>query len=125
MTIKTLELKGTNSYTAMQVFHKLMLGLKMLPSYGHLSYEEFYKMMDLLSDQEKERKIREAALFVSLEKDELEALIYFCADKNGVRYGPENMKALSPDQIMELIVAASIEFSKIQINFLSEAEKKN
>lgn len=125
MIVKMLELKGTNSYTAMQVFHKLMLGLKMLPSYGHLSYEEFYRTMDLLSEKEKERKIREAALFVSLEKDELEALVYFCSDKNGVRFGPENMKSLSPDQIMELIVAASMEFAKIQINFLSEAEKKN
>lgn len=125
MKIKTLELKGTNSYTAMQVFHKLMLGLKMLPAYGHLSYEQFYSMLDLLSPEEQERKIREAALFVNLEKDELESLVCFCADSNGVPFGPANLKSLSPDQILELVVTASMEFAKIKVNFLSEAEKKN
>jgi hypothetical protein len=122
--MKVLELKGYKSLRALNVFHSLMLGLKMLPAYMGEDYESFYSRVQEMSSSDQEKLIREAALFVELQQDEVEALICFCKDKNGVRYNPENLKNLGPDELHEIIVAVCLEISKIKINFVTEAEKK-
>ena len=123
--MKTLELKGFKSLKALNVFHSLMLGLKMLPHYRNESYEEFFARVQEMPPLDQEKMIREAALFVNLERDEVEALTAFVADPNGVAYGPENLKSMTPDQIFEMIVAVCLEVAKIKIDFVTETEKKN
>lgn len=123
--MKVAELKGIESYRALNVFHKLMLGLKMLPSYFHLPYADFYEGIAAGTDESKEKIIREAALFVDLEPGEIETLACFCFDTNGVRYGKPSLKHLGPDQIFEIIVSVCVEISKITIDFVTEPEKKN
>ena len=122
--MKVIELKGFKSLRALNAYHTLLLGLKMLPTYMHLSYDEFLKGLEILSESDQKKAIREAAQFVNLEKEEIEALICFCADKNGVPYGPENLKNLNPIQIVDIVVAVCFEISKIKIDLVSEAEKK-
>ena len=123
--IQVLELKGYKSLRAMNAFHALMLGLKMLPSYMGESYEEFFLRIQSMPPEDQMKMIREAALFVELQKEEVEALICFSADKNGVPYVSENLKGLKPDQILEIIIAVCFEISKIKIDFVSDSEKKN
>ncbi len=123
--MRVLELKGYKSLKALNVFHALMLGLKMLPAYLNESYEDFYSKVELMSPEDQERLIREAVLFVELQKDEVEAIICFCCDANGVPYTSENLKNLGPAQLIEIIVAVAKEIAKIKITFVSEAEKKN
>lgn len=119
------DLKGYKSYRAFNAFHSLMLGAKMLPNYMHMSYEDFFAVIDELPPADQEKVIREAALFVKLEQEEIEALVCFCRDKNGVPYSAENLKSLGPDQIFEMIVAVCVKISKIKIDFVTKAEKKN
>lgn len=109
---------------AFNAFHALMLGLKMLPAYMAEQYEDFYSRVDSMSVEDQEKIIREAALFVELQKDELEAILSFAHDKNGVPYGPENLKNLGPAEIHEIIVQVCLEIAKIKVNFLTEIEKK-
>lgn len=123
--MKILELKGYKSLKALQSFHTLMLGLKMLPSYMGEKYEDFYARLSDMPPQDQEKMIREAVLFVELEQDEVEAICCFAADPNGVPYSPENLKSLPPDQIHEIIVAVCKAISQIKISLVSEAEKKN
>lgn len=123
--MKVLELKGLPSYFALQTFHKLMLGLKMLPAYMGESYEDFYARIEVLSSEAQEKFIREAVLFVPLERDEIFSLLNFCTDANGVPYGIENSKSLKPDQLHEMMVGVCVEIAKIKVNFVSESEKKN
>ena len=123
--MRVLELKGYKSLKALNAFHALMLGLKMLPSYMGESYEEFFDRIANMAPKDQEKLIREAALFVELAEDEVQALISFCADPNGVPYCPENLKSLGPAQLIEIIVAVSMEIAKIKINLVSETEKKN
>lgn len=123
--IKVLELKGFKSLKALNAFHALMLGVKMLPSYMSESYEDFFKKVSLMSPRDQETVIREAALFVELQRDEVEALVGFCADANGVPYSAENLKSLKPDELINIIVAVCLELAKIKINLVTEAEKKN
>ncbi len=123
--IKTFPLKGYKSLKALNAFHALLLGLKMLPAYISEAYESFYEGFKDKTEAEKEKLLREAALFVQLGQDEVEALISFAADPNGVPYSPVNMKNLNPGQLHEIIVAVCMEIGKIRIEIVSEEEKKN
>ncbi len=123
--MNVIELRGYKSLKAMNAFHALMLGLKMLPSYRAESYEDFYARIEAMDDSDQEKMIREAVLFVNLEKDEVEALACFCTDANGVPYTAENIKNLGPKDLVEMIVAVCVQISKINVNFVTEVEKKN
>lgn len=122
--MKVLELRGFKSLRALNAFHTLMLGLKMLPAYMSESYEDFFGRVSEMPAADQEKLIREAALFVELQKEEVEAILAFCADPNGVPYGPENLKSMGPEQIFESIVAVCVEISKIKVDLISEREKK-
>jgi hypothetical protein len=119
------ELKGHKSLRALNAFHALMLGLKMLPAYMGESYEDFFSRIEDMPPSDQEKMIREAALFVELQKEEVDALLSFCEDKNGVPYSEANVKNLGPKELVDSIVAVCMEMAKIKIDFVSEAEKKN
>lgn len=124
--MKMIELRGIPALYAVQAFHKLMLGLKMLPSYMHESYEAFFERLDHMSESEQETMIREAAVFVKLDLEEMSDLCRFAADPNGVPYTAENMKKLSAEDIHDIIVAVSFEILKAhKIRLVSDSEKKN
>ncbi len=123
--MRVLELRGYKSLRALNAFHALMLGLKMLPAYMGESYEDFYARISEMPEADQEKMIREAALFVELQKDELEALVSFGADSNGIPFTAENVKNLGPKDLVELVVAVCVEISRIRIGIVSEAEKKN
>jgi hypothetical protein len=89
------------------------------------SYEKFHAAFETKTDAEKEVMIREAILFVKLEDEEIEALLSFTTDKNGVPYSKVNIKNLSPKDLHECIVAVCMELSRIKIDLVTEAEKKN
>jgi hypothetical protein len=122
--MKILELRGYKSLRALQVFHTLMLGLKMLPMYMAESYEEFFERIEKMEAASQEKMIREAALFVELKQDEIEAIMCFATDKNGIPYVKENLRNLGPSEIHEIIVTICVEVSKIKINLVTEDEKK-
>jgi hypothetical protein len=123
--MKVLELKGYKSLRALNAFNALMLGLKMLPAYMGEDYETFLKRVHEMSPEDQKKMIREAAMFVELQKEEVEAIICFCSDKNGVPYTSENLKSIGPDQLIEIITSVCFEIAQIKIDFISEAEKKN
>lgn len=123
--MRVLELKGFKSLRALNAFNTLMLGLKMLPAYMGERYEEFFDRVSNMPPSDQEKLIREAAVFVELQKEEVEALISFCADPNGVPYSAENMKNLGPKDLHEMIVAVCCEIAKIKIDLVSDREKKN
>lgn len=123
--IKVLPLKGYKSLRALNGFHALLLGLKMLPAYITEPYESFLDRFKDKPEWEKEKLLKEAVLFVQLGQDEVEAIIAFAADKNGIAYTPVNMKNLGPGELHEIIVAVCMEIGRIRIELVSEEEKKN
>lgn len=123
--MQVLELKGFKSLRAMNAFHALMLGLKMLPDYAKLSYEDFFASIEKMDHESQLRMIKEAALFVELQKEEVEAIVCFVTDPNGVPYSAENVKNLGPKELVDIIVAVCGEIAKIKVDFVSENEKKN
>lgn len=118
------ELRGVESFKALTVFHNIMLGLKMLPNYAHLPYEEFYTAIAAGSEESKDKIIREAILHVGLDAVDIESLAVFCTDPNGAVYRKANLKPLPPNEIFEIVVAVCREISKIKVDFVTESEKK-
>lgn len=108
----------------MNAFSALLLGLKMLPAYGNVPYDQFFESFKAMPEAEKEKMIREASLFVELSQEEIEAIISFATDKNGIPYGPVNLKNLGPQELHEIITAVCMEIGRIEIGILSDAEKK-
>ena len=49
--MEVAKLEGYKSLRALNAFHTLMLGLKMLPAYGAIPYEEFYQTMSEMPDE--------------------------------------------------------------------------
>lgn len=122
--MKVLPLKGYKSLRALNAFHVLLLGLKMLPAYLEEDYETFYEGFSHRSDAEKEKLLREAILFVNLQPEEVMALIAFATDKNGIGYTEVNSRNLGPDELVECMVAVCMEIGRIKIELLSQDEKK-
>ncbi len=96
----------------------------MLPQYLSEDYEAFYARFAEYDEKQKEKFLRESVLFVPLQNDELEALVGFCADKNGIPYAKENINSLGPDELHEIIVAVCMEIGAIKIDLITETEKK-
>lgn len=124
MIPRLLPLQGYKSLRALNAFHALLLGLKMLPAYMAVPYVEFYAAFETKTDAEKETALREALAFVQLSPEEVEALISFATDANGIPYGPANLANLKPDELFELIVAVCMEIGRIKIDLVSKDEKK-
>jgi len=122
---KVLPLVGFKALRAFNAFHALLLGVKMLPAYMGESYEDFLARIEEMPPDDQRKILLAGARHVNLEKEELESLICFCTDKNGVPYSSENMKNLDPAELVEVIVAVCLEIGKIKITFVSESEKKN
>lgn len=123
--MKVLPLKGPKSLRALNVFHTLMLGLKMLPAYAGEYYEEFYARLDAMPPSDQEKMIREAVLFVELNQEDLESVCQFATDNNGVPYSKASLHALPMKDIVEIVVQVCKAVAEIKIDFVSESEKKN
>lgn len=123
--IKVAELTGYKSLRALNAFSALMMGLKMTPEYMAMSYEDFLARVDSMPESDQRLVISKAAQFVKLDQEELEALISFCSDKNGVPYGPENLKNIKPTELIDIIVEVCLKVVKaLSIYSVSTNEKK-
>ena len=124
MSRKVLELKGYKSLRALNAFNALLLGLKMIPDYMGESYEDFLNRIAAMPPEDQAIMIRKAALFVELQKEEVEAIVGFCTDPNGIPYEAANMGNLDPKELVEVIVAVCSEIGKMKIDFVTPNEKK-
>lgn len=125
MEIQVRELTGLKSLRPLNAFSALIIGVKMLPAYGHLTYEEFLAIVDAMDDEGQKAVFRNAASIVQLDPDDVAMMLYFCNDKNGIPFDSTNMKNLNPKEIVEMIVAVCLKIVKIKVDFVSEDEKKN
>lgn len=123
--MKVRELKGIKSLRVLNAFSALMLGMKMLPAYMGESYEDFLGRVQEMPEADQEKILREAVLFVELQKDEIEAVCSFAEDKNGVAYSAESLRNLPANEVVDIVVAVCLAVAKIKIDLVPESEKKN
>jgi hypothetical protein len=123
--VKVLPLKDIKSLAALNGYYALLVGIHMLPAYGTIALHDFLDGLERLPIDEKEKVLRQGVKIVHLEPDEIEAMVCFCVDPNGVSYKKENIKNLNPFQLVECVLAVCMEFAKMEISLISESEKKN
>lgn len=122
--MKVLPLVGYKSLRALNAFHTLLLGLKMLPIYLNEDYVSFFASFKEKDDGAKEDALRQSIAFVQLSTEEVEAVVSFATDSNGIPYAASNIKNLKPDELFEIIVAVCMEIGRIKVELVSEEEKK-
>lgn len=123
--IKALELKGLKSVRALNSYSILLMGLKMIPEYAHLTYEEFLSIINAMEPEDQRKIFKTAVKLVNMEPDDVKALCVFCADSNGVPYTSENMHKLALKDILEIMVEVCMAIASIKIDMISEDQKKN
>lgn len=119
------EISGLKSLRAYNAYSTLILGMTMLPAYQGEHYESFLARLDQMPEADQINVIRNGARFVPLDKDDLEAMLLFCVDKNGIPITKESVANFNPLQIIEAIVAFCMEVSKFKIDLVTDSEKKN
>lgn len=122
--MKLIPLAGYKSLRVLNAFHSLLLGLKMLPINLDKDYVSFFESFKTKTDGEKEEALRQAVAFVQLSPEEVEAIVSFATDANGIPYSKVNLAQLKPDELFEIIIAVCMEVGRIKIELVSEEEKK-
>lgn len=125
MKVTVSEVRGIKSLAAFNVYHTLLLGLKMLPAYLKEDYDEFLGRIELMPVEDKRKMIREAVKFVPLAKEEVESLLHFCKDGNGIAFTASNIGNLNPIEISECIELVCMEIMAINVTMVTDDEKKN
>lgn len=125
--MKVLELKGPKSLRPLNIFSSLCVSMTMVPRLlaNHTSAQDMMNALQEMPPEDQAKVLREIAEIAPLDVDEVEALLGFCCDSNGVPYSKVNMKNLTAFQIIDCIVAVCMKVVEMKIHMVSEAEKKN
>lgn len=123
---KCLPLVGIRALRCLNAFQALLIGIKMLPAYQHLTVEELVGLVDEMPREDQLKVILSGAKIVALDPEEVKALVCFCTDKNGIPYTEANIKTLGPSDLVEVIVTVCMEvIQNMHIDLVTEEEKKN
>ena len=123
---KVLPLVGIKSLRCLNAFQALLLGMKMLPAYCHMTMEEFVALVDSMDREGQLEVLTQGAKIVALDPDEVKAMVCFCTDKNGIAYTEANLKTLGPGELVEVIVTVCMEvIQNCHIDLVTREEKKN
>lgn len=123
---KVAPLVGIKSLRCLNAFQALLLGMKMLPGYQHLTFEEFITLVDGMEREEQAQVLTHGAKIVALDPEEVKALVCFCSDKNGIPYIEANIKSLKPNELVEVIVTVCMEvIQNLHVDLVTKEEKKN
>lgn len=123
---KVSPLHGIKSLRCLNAFSALLLGIKMLPAYGHMTFEDFFAMIEVMEKEDQIKVLTSGARIVALDPEEIKAMVCFCSDKNGIPYREENIKTLKPNELVEVIVTVCMEvIQNIHVDLVTKEEKKN
>ena len=117
-------MKGPKALKALNAYCALLWGLKMVPQYRSISFEDFFGMIADMPLDKRKTVMKEAAMIVELQDDEVSSMACFVKDSNGVPYGAENIHNLKATELVDIIVAVCMEISSWEIDLVSESEKK-
>lgn len=123
--VKVLPLVGLKSLRLINVYQALMIGYCMVPRYAKEDIHGFLEQLKQGPERELENVIRTAASVVELDGNEIEAVVSFAADPNGIPYGKANVGNLGPGDLHEIIVAVMMEVTRIKVDLVTPEEKKN
>ena len=112
-------IKGIKGLYAFKALQTLLLSYFLLPEFKiqNEKYDDFLRRFSEMDDGEKKEVLNKALYFAGIEPAEIEALICFASDSNGVPYCKNNINNLSVEQLFNLIIDVCLEVSKIKVFF--------
>lgn len=111
-------INGARAYHAALTLHRSLWHIPFAVPKHITDFFQMSEWFDLLEEEEK-RKILRLAVHdgAMLEEHEVEALLLFAKDQNGVPIGKETIKSLNPFEIHEAILDVACEIFKTRLFF--------
>lgn len=125
MMIKTKELRGLESVWALNAYHTLVRGLAIEQACMGQEMDATFAKFEALDAAGKERELRRAFTLVNLSEEDMQNLLRFALDANGIPYSDRPLKKTGPEELIEAMVAVCLEISKITPRVCPEDVKKN
>lgn len=107
---------GARAYHSAQIFVRSLYYLPMI-----CTERDYYKAVDwfdLLPDEEK-RKVLKIAIDdgAMLKEEEIQAILVFAKDQNGISFGKETIQNLTPFEIKDALLEVCLEIFKKKVFF--------
>lgn len=125
MAIKVKELRGLESVWALNAYHTLVRGLALEQACLGQEVDTTLAKFEALDDAGKERELRRAFALVNLGADDMQNLLLFALDANGIPYAKRKLSALGPVELVEAMLAVCMEIAKITPKVCPNDVKKN
>lgn len=123
--IKTKELRGLQSVWALNAYSTLVYGLATEQACLGQDYETSTAKFEALPLADKEKQLRHALQIVNLSKDDMQNLLAFALDVNGIPYSQKNVDKLPPMELVEAMLAVCLELAQLRPQICPEDAKKN
>lgn len=119
MEINGEEIKGIKGLYAFKALQTLLLSFYLLPEFKteKESYDDFLRRFSDMPEEEKRSVLNKSLYFAGIDTKEIEALICFAKDTNGIPYGKHNINNLSIEQMFEIIVDVCLAVARIKVFF--------
>lgn len=113
------EIKGIKGLYGFKAMQTLLLSYYLLPEFKkkNQSYQDFLKEFSAMDETQKRDILNKALYFAGIDPKEIEALMCFCKDKNGISYSKANINNLTFEEIFEIIIEVCLEISKLKVFF--------
>lgn len=117
--IRAEEIKGIKGLCAFKALHTLLFNYYLLPEFkkDKETYGDFLKRFHKMDDDEKREVLEMSLYFAGIEVKEIETLVSFAEDVNGVHYSKASMNNLDFPQLFEIIIDVCLEVAKIKVFF--------
>lgn len=125
MSVKVKELRGLESVWALNAYHTLVRGLAIEQACMGQEMDVTFAKFEALDAAGKERELRRAFSLVNLPEEDMQNLLLFALDANGIPYGKRTLKNIGPADLIEAMVAVCLEIAKITPRVCPEDVKKN
>ncbi len=123
--MRVKELRGLKSVWALNAYSTLVYGLATEQACLGQDYETTAAKFEALPLAEKEKQLRHALQIVNLQKEDMQNLLAFVVDGNGIPYDQKNLDKLEPSEIIEAMLAVCVKLADMRPFICPEEVKKN
>lgn len=117
VAVKLSPLTGPASTLAVNLTHNVVLTHMMQPGNLTKTYDEFFKDIFKLPDEEKQKIVQSGLLFLKLDKDEYMPLMKFFTDNNNIPIDEKSIDNYSGYEILSMLALVCMEVLKIKVFF--------
>lgn len=124
-SIRVKELRGYESVWALNAYYLLVFGLGSEQAVLGQDYDTTAANFEALPEHKKETQLRHALQIVNLSAADMQNLLFFALDANGIPYAQKKPEQLGPEELVEAMLAVCLAISRITPRTCPTDAKKN